>query len=194
MQTLRLKVLDKALNYVPEHGFTLNSIQRALQDLQLSSGFNGCTQPIDLIEYHQKELIKPLSTTESDFYAKVRDLFIKRSNSMRNVSSHWVNATAELSKSPFMASQILQSQCHFILNAAGDKSVDMNWYYRYVLLGKMIIATDLYMTQDKSNNMEATDKFCSESMTKFKELDKLGHKIYLKADMVLNSGFKRVNL
>ena len=192
MQSLRLSILKKALELVPEKGFTLNAIEFALNDMQISTGFNGSVQPVDLIAFSQKQMLSDVKDSENgDFYSKVDKKFTTRNNSMKLYAKHWVNATAELTKHPELAAKILQEQCHSILYNSGDKSHDVNWYIRYGLMSQMIVASDLYLTQDQTANFHANDKFVRDLVCSFRDMDKSSHKIGIKLQMVMASLSKK---
>eukprot|EP00835_Amoeboradix_gromovi_P000055 NODE_1_length_95616_cov_0.657642.p55 type:complete len:192 gc:universal NODE_1_length_95616_cov_0.657642:35038-35613(+) len=191
MNNLRKSVLTKALEFVPQHGFTATSIEMALQHKNLSVGFIGSVQPIDLVDYSQTELLSRIeASNDSDLYCNLSRRFKSRNNIMKNYAAHWVGATVELSKYPVVASHILQQQCHDLLYNSGDKSVDVNWYLRYGLLSNMIVTSDLYLSQDESLNFTANDKFVDEILDGFKRADLNSMKIAYKLEMMFSSILK----
>eukprot|EP00834_Sanchytrium_tribonematis_P006420 NODE_469_length_7049_cov_0.468489.p7 type:complete len:191 gc:universal NODE_469_length_7049_cov_0.468489:3671-4243(+) len=184
---MKSQILKEAMKIIPEHGFSLDTLQKAILNLNISTGIIGRVQPIDLVVYHQKNLISHLKEHDGSFYEKVSSKFRSRSDLMKPYSKHWIEATKILAQHPKEASQILQEQCHAILYASGDQSVDLNWYLRYGCLSQFIVASDLYLTQDKTDEYKATDKLNTDLMRRFFELDRTSSKIYLKSRMAFDS-------
>ncbi|KAL7750455.1 Ubiquinone biosynthesis protein coq9, mitochondrial [Sorochytrium milnesiophthora] len=167
-------LLSAALDLVPAYSFTQQALSEAAHDLGLSpiaTGLadNGPRDVIELLmdrgisrvrerhaELTESQEIRSLGTT-----GLVRDLCRERLRFMTPYIEQWPDAAkilARPSNVPFAAHQ-LHRLADEIWHLAGDKSYDLNYYSKRALLSSMYLATELFMTQDKSADFARTFEF-----------------------------------
>ncbi|KAI1317700.1 Ubiquinone biosynthesis protein coq9, mitochondrial [Mortierella claussenii] len=162
-------ILKKALTHVPEHGWTTVSIAKAAESMGYPAIIHGMFPKggADLIDYFLRDCLtrlplelegrmEGLRTQE-----KIKLGTLTRLGMIAPYIDRWPEALAIMAQ----PSNVPMSLNHLgkivdeIWHLAGDTSADMNWYTKRASLAGIYTTTELYMTTDKTNNYEATQKF-----------------------------------
>lgn len=187
-EDIQSKILEAALKFVPEHGWSKESIDKGVEEMKLpkiSSGIitNG---PIDLVHYHYE---KSNNLLDSQMKLEVADCLSKETKIRPSVFlrkhvenrlrmntpylGHWANALALMA-----APQNVPKSMNFGLNLvdsmwfhAGDKSLDYNWYTKRLMLLGVYKSSELAMMQDKSEDFGETWQFLDR---RFQDVHDLG--------------------
>lgn len=173
-QIMRRNILENALKFVPELGFTTEAINKGVVETGLSSAAtNGIFRngSFDLIDYFYKKSNKDLSiyleglveegvvTKKNEF---IRLAIIHRLKLTQPFIKHWPQAMAVMTFNPSFAITAIENLlrlCDEIWYQAGDNSVDFNWYTKRLTLAGIYKSTEFFMIQDTSENFTETIKF-----------------------------------
>lgn len=162
-ETLKTLLLDTAVKHVKDCGWSNAAIQAAAQELGLSPMFAGIVTKGEtaLVEHFitqcNANLVQQLTDLGEEYKAQGMTNRISQAVRMRlemlvPYIDSWPQALAILAR-PNNASTALRLM-HEIVDsiwiAAGDKSHDLSWYSKRLLLAGVYSSTELYMLTDFS--------------------------------------------
>ncbi|KAK6352811.1 Ubiquinone biosynthesis protein coq9, mitochondrial [Orbilia brochopaga] len=170
-------ILSAALSHVPTQGFTDSALLMGVKD----AGYLDVTTnlfpqgPFDIVKYHlvtQRERLGEFATSEEwkevqsskqrfGTTDKIRALCIERLRRNRNIIHRWPEAIALMKYPTNLQSSTLElfSLADTMWNITGDTTVDVSWYTKRCILSSIYAATEVYMTQDKSESFANTWTF-----------------------------------
>ncbi|KAJ3130893.1 Ubiquinone biosynthesis protein coq9, mitochondrial, partial [Irineochytrium annulatum] len=164
-------ILSSSLDLVPAYGWTLQTLQEGARSLGYSASAAGMFPRggVELAEYFVRrttgevraEMEEDRNLSGLGTTAKVKEGVRRRLLRLRPFVDRWPEALGLMAQ-PQNAPTALQNLGELvdeIWYVAGDRSVDMNWYSKRVLLAGVYTSTELFMTQDKSEDFTQTDKF-----------------------------------
>ena len=161
-------LLDASMTFVPKTGFSVGSIVGGCRLLGWTAASNSLCSPFDLVEYFVTECTRKLAsiTETAEFETmktsqKVRFLVWERLVMSAPLIDKWPEALALMShpvnlQRSFNFTSELMDEIWYL---AGDKSVDLNWYSKRLLLSGVYCSTELFMVGDKSNDFIHTKQF-----------------------------------
>ncbi|KAJ3059651.1 Ubiquinone biosynthesis protein coq9, mitochondrial [Podochytrium sp. JEL0797] len=164
-------ILAAALSEVPRLGFTTAALRHGCVSLGLSPMAAGAWPRggAELAEHFVKTSTEQLSrdmqsTLKLDTMRvpqKIKAGVLMRLDMLKPYLNQWPDALALMampSNAPHSLKNLsaLVDEIWFV---AGDRSTDMNWYSKRVMLAGVYTSTELFMTQDKSPNFVETEKF-----------------------------------
>ncbi|XP_065064514.1 ubiquinone biosynthesis protein COQ9-B, mitochondrial-like [Rhopilema esculentum] len=178
---MKRQILNSALEFVPEYGWSDFAIQKGAEAEGLSSSIEGLFTkgPGDLVLHFIDEcngrLAEQLSEksklneeapgaaaipkrSTTDF---LQEALMVRLLMLRPYIHTWPEAIRLLMR-PENAQSATESLAHMVDEVwyhAGDTSTDFNWYTKRGALAAIYGASELYMTQDRSVNFEDTREF-----------------------------------
>ncbi|ORY51807.1 ubiquinone biosynthesis protein COQ9 [Rhizoclosmatium globosum] len=168
---VRNRILKSALASVPQLGFTTAALRHGCTSLGLSPMAAGAWPRggAELAEYFVTNATKETATqmrTLNNFESmrvpqKIKAGVLIRLGLLKPYLHQWPDALA-LMAMPQNAPHSLHNLgllVDEIWHVTGDRSTDMNWYSKRMLLAGVYTSTELFMTQDKSPNFTETEKF-----------------------------------
>ncbi|KAK2768126.1 Ubiquinone biosynthesis protein coq9, mitochondrial [Emmonsiellopsis sp. PD_33] len=173
-------ILSGALQYVPEHGFSIQSLTLGARDagyLDVSLQLFPKGGEIELITYwlasrrgllrrkvENGEVFGESGVTggrELSVDEKVKILILERLKMNEGIIQHWQDALATMSLpfniTPSLAE--LYALSSDILHLANDRSVNTSWYTKRLSVATVYASADVVMTEDKSVDFTATREF-----------------------------------
>ncbi|KAH8257879.1 hypothetical protein KR038_002407 [Drosophila bunnanda] len=179
VDAIRVKILDAALQHVPQHGWTKQAIVQGAEDsgypsvihgmfpeggFALVSHFNGkCNAQLVASLEQQTDGGKLEVENPLDFLVQaVR----QRLEMVAPYKAQWPQAMgliAQPQHAPTALAQVLtlvDDICYY----SGDRSVDFGWYTRRVGLATIMKMTELYFLQDTSEGHAQTWEFLKNRM------------------------------
>ncbi|KAK2747029.1 Ubiquinone biosynthesis protein coq9, mitochondrial [Onygenales sp. PD_40] len=173
-------ILSGALQYVPEHGFSIQSLTLGARDagyLDVSLQLFPKGGEIELITYwlasrrgllrrkvENGEVFGESGVTggrELSVDEKVKILILERLKMNEGIIQHWQDALATMSLpfniTPSLAE--LYALSSDILHLANDRSVGTSWYTKRLSVATVYASADVVMTEDKSVDFTATREF-----------------------------------
>ncbi|KAH8277545.1 hypothetical protein KR018_000137 [Drosophila ironensis] len=176
---IRTKILDAALQHVPQHGWTRQAIIQGAEESGYPSVVHGMFPEggFALVSHFNgkcnAELVKSLQQKTDDGKKEVGnplDFLVQavrqRMEMVVPYKAHWPQAMALLAQpqnAPTALAQVLtlvDDICYY----SGDRSVDFGWYTRRVGLATIMKMTELYMLQDSSAEHAQTWDFLKNRM------------------------------
>ncbi|KAJ1549205.1 Ubiquinone biosynthesis protein coq9, mitochondrial [Cladochytrium tenue] len=184
---IEAKLLSAAMAFVPLHGWTLEALGEGAKTLGLSTAARGAFSrgPVELVEYfirhttaevrkemdaldksrlaahNPSELLQGDMAQSMGTTAQVRTGVLMRLERLKPYATKWPEAVALMAlpqNAPYALSN-LHEAADEIWYAAGDRSFDMNWYSKRMLLAGVVSSTELYMSQDRSPDFSGTTRF-----------------------------------
>ena len=169
------QILNIALQYVPQYGWSSSAVEKAVEALDLSPSSAGMFKRggVDLvlhfIDQCNSKLAEHLSNQARE---KKSDHKISQAEFIENAIKlrlsmlipyiqSWPQALTLLA-SPAAVSDCLESGANMIDEIwyhAGDLSTDTSWYTKRVALAGVYVATELYMLNDRSADFQDTWDF-----------------------------------
>ncbi|CCG81831.1 Putative uncharacterized protein [Taphrina deformans PYCC 5710] len=157
------------MHHVPEQGFTIAAIERGATD----SGHLEITRNLftrgsfDLIRFHLYRERMNLHNYKSELEAekgvgkKIRHLCYQRLRANQPYIDHWQDALAVMSMPANVPASLqeLHDLSDEMWHLVDDQSADMAWYTKRMSLSTVYASTDMFMTQDKSENFQNTWEF-----------------------------------
>ncbi|CAG8549146.1 14383_t:CDS:10 [Ambispora leptoticha] len=169
VNSISLKILELALGFVPKHGWSVEALSKSAESLGYLSVTHGMFPrgEVDLIDYFLEESRRKMTFEIKDKMhglrvpQKIRLACVTRLNLTKPLINRWPEALAILAQpnNVGLSAKHLAKLSDEIWFLAGDKSADMNWYTKRGELALIYAATELYMTQDKSPEYQATFEF-----------------------------------
>ncbi|XP_052754951.1 ubiquinone biosynthesis protein COQ9, mitochondrial-like isoform X2 [Galleria mellonella] len=175
-EDIKNHILEKALDFVPKHGWSVESISAGAE----AAGYPGVTHGLfpnggaDLVHYFNvrcnDNLVKKMKSWPKEELKepKVPTKFIENAIMTRLLmiepyKDSWPKAMAiqALPNNVPNCLATLLSLVDDICYHSGDRSVDFNWYIRRVGLAGIYKATELFYLTDKSQDNSATKNFVS---------------------------------
>uniref|UniRef100_A0A023GBH7 Ubiquinone biosynthesis protein n=1 Tax=Amblyomma triste TaxID=251400 RepID=A0A023GBH7_AMBTT len=173
---IKNSILRSALEFIPQHGWTLKSIAAGASSLGLSSVSHGLFPggSLDLITYFylssndelehqlasnaQKSDRRALTKGKSAF---IEDAVWKRLSLLEPYKNTWVQALGILAlpQNVPVAVSNLGDLLDVIWYHAGDMSIDMSWYSKRAVLATLYQSSELVYLQDKSVDHAQTREF-----------------------------------
>lgn len=170
---LLLKALD---TQVPLHGFSETAITNVLRESDYSDAGrlvfpNGRGGVLDLVLVHlarERARLFEFVTKEESTYTKKTDvlenvatLVTQRIKGNEGIAQFLPEILATLAMPANFSSSIseLHNLSDDIWYLAGDESHDFAWYTRRMTLSSLYVATELFMSQDKSSGFRDTYEF-----------------------------------
>jgi ubiquinone biosynthesis protein COQ9 len=165
----RTKFLHTCLALAPQLGFTHLAITEAAIQMALTpvSHTMLIRGPIEVVEYFVQTSTEKLKESKDNQFhdlkttAKIKFLCMKRLLMTKPFIQKWPQAVS-LMAHPLNAANTfdqLGSMCDEMWFLAGDTSTDYNWYTKRMLLAGVYTSTELFMTQDQSEDYKATFEF-----------------------------------
>ncbi|XP_077371643.1 ubiquinone biosynthesis protein COQ9, mitochondrial isoform X2 [Festucalex cinctus] len=175
-EQLQAQILNAALEFVPQHGWTMEAIAAGAETLDLSSASTGmfdngagdlvlhfiaqCNSQLKetLAEQHKQVQLGQAEPKTADF---LRDAVETRLRMHIPYIETWPQAMSIL----LLPHNIPNSLTHLatlvddIWYYAGDRSTDMNWYSKRAALTGIYNTTELVMLQDSSPDFQDTWNF-----------------------------------
>ncbi|KAJ8656572.1 rpsU-divergently transcribed protein [Lichtheimia ornata] len=180
------KLLKATLPFVPQFGWTMESIVRGARELGYPSVAHGvfvngeaglvdaflkyCRQNhVAMVEkaLTDDEELKTLNTPE-----KIKKITAMRLDLLKPYAHRWSEALAIMA----YPSNIPMSVTHLaeladdVLFYAGDRSPDFNWYINRAGFAAIYTSTELFMTQDKSTDFFETARFLDSRLAQAAQL------------------------
>ncbi|KAL2915508.1 hypothetical protein HK105_204910 [Polyrhizophydium stewartii] len=165
-------MLEAALATVPAHGWTLRALREGAAAVGLADVAHGlCPRgPVELVDHFVRtrtRLIAPALRAEGvdlaamGVTARVRTATIARLQLTAPFIRKWPQAAALLAQPQNLPTTLrdLGELVDEIWFLAGDRSVDLNWYSKRMLLAGVYTSTEMFMTTDTSPGFVQTFKF-----------------------------------
>ncbi|KAH8316518.1 hypothetical protein KR067_009348 [Drosophila pandora] len=179
VDAIRVKILDAALQHVPQHGWSRQAIVQGAEDSGYPSVVHGMFPEggFALVSHFNgkcnAELVESLQRKTDDGKLEVEnpmDFLVQavrqRMEMIAPYKAQWPQAMALIAQpqhAPTALAQVLtlvDDICYY----SGDRSVDFGWYTRRVGLATILKMTELYMLQDTSPGHANTWEFLKNRM------------------------------
>ncbi|KAF2650939.1 ubiquinone biosynthesis protein COQ9 [Lophiostoma macrostomum CBS 122681] len=172
-------ILSAALSHVPDHGFTTAALTLGARDVgYLDVSTNILPRGVfDLVNYHLvmqrlalKDTVQFPAEAESGKKlgtgAKVRTLILARLRANESIIHRWQEALAIMAQPTYVPASLaeLARLADEIWFLAGDTSVDTSWYTKRASLSAIYSSSEVFMTQDTSQNFRDTEQFLDARM------------------------------
>ncbi|BFZ54230.1 Ubiquinone biosynthesis protein coq9, mitochondrial [Savitreella phatthalungensis] len=163
-------ILDAALKHVSEHGFTLESIKRGAQDagyldashaLYPDGAFALVTRHLDLARQSLHHHAEAAFADEKSIGKRIRMLCELRLRANEPYIDRLQDAFAVMALPSNVRASMhaLHELSDTMWHLAGDDAADMNWYSKRLSLSGVYAASELFMTQDRSQDFNETMAF-----------------------------------
>eukprot|EP00794_Sanderia_malayensis_P018731 gene18731-20620_t len=192
---LKTQILKTALEYVPEHGWTHESLKKACEAEGLSTAVEDLFPrgPGDLVLYfiencnsmlaeqllHESEQQADIENRDPhpkvSTHTFIQDAIITRLQMLRPYIQTWPQAVQLLIR-PNTAPAAMESLANMVDEIwyhAGDTSTDLNWYTKRGSLAAIYGASELFMMQDRSEDYQCTWKFVEQRLENANQLKNL---------------------
>lgn len=184
---LKKKILDSALQFVNQYGWSKASISAGAEILGYPGIIHGMYTKggIELVQHFYMisnnnlvDFLKARSATTSTepsielSRSLVRDAIEERLRMIIPYIGRWPEALALMSQPQNVPTSLanLLTMVDDICYYAGDRSVNMSWYSRRVGLAGLYKVTELYLLQDKSEDFAKTWNFLNRRMEEAEHL------------------------
>lgn len=171
-QAIRQKVLDNALKYVQDHGWSRKALAMSANELGYPSVAEGMIQRggadlvLHFVKANNNSLItymEEIKNSEEDLKvpAFIQTVLERRLRMLIPFISVWPEAMAILLRPSIVveATEELGRMVDDIWHYAGDISTDFNWYTKRGLLAKLFVSTQMVMINDQSPDFRDTWEF-----------------------------------
>lgn len=181
LSSLKSKLLSASLLHLKTEGFTHGALTKACSDLSLSSASSRLIDgPVEIVFHLNKRWEEGLevyldAAIEGEasragqpisYRQKVKLGIMYRLKNIQPYIEHWDEALSWVCH-PLNLPTAHETMMDFsgkVLQAAGDKSARMDWYYsRYKLTG-VILASELFMLTDRSDGFFETEGFVDRAL------------------------------
>ncbi|XP_035232458.1 ubiquinone biosynthesis protein COQ9, mitochondrial-like isoform X2 [Stegodyphus dumicola] len=169
---LKVKILEAAVNFVPEYGWSKKSLAHGAKSLGLSTAAHGLIESggADLVHYfnfssnrkleqHLKE--NAAENERTDLKNFLENALEFRLRMVIPFVSNWPEAMALMlfpTQIPADTKNLLD-MADQIWHYSGDKSLDMSWYSKRLSVAAAYKACELSLIQDKSSDFSDTFEF-----------------------------------
>ncbi|EAZ64002.2 hypothetical protein PICST_66543 [Scheffersomyces stipitis CBS 6054] len=187
-KSVESRILTKAIEFIPEHGFHQNTITQAIRALGYPDSLqsvitNSSNSPDFSLVLHwlkvqrqklEQHLVDPTSEfhTIKDEYERVAYAIKKRLQYNGPIINQLGSGLSHLVV-PYNVSQSLaelHSLSDDIAFYAGDMSHDLAWYTKRVGFSSIYVSSELYQLQDSSEGFRRTNAFVDEKVHGLKRL------------------------
>ena len=162
---MRKRLLDRALQLVPKHGWSHACLAAAAVDIGLSSAAAGiCGSPAALVRHHVEAYNQQLAEEQQEGTLRDRLQRVCRQRVMMTsrVSSTWPEALQTLPAGEALSLlHDTADQCWYL---AGDRSTGMNYHVKRAALGALLAAAELHLLTDPDEDKADTLKFLEEGV------------------------------
>ncbi|XP_034176179.1 ubiquinone biosynthesis protein COQ9, mitochondrial isoform X3 [Osmia lignaria lignaria] len=177
-KNIKTKILAASLKYVHDLGWSQQAISAGAESIGYPGVVHGLfpNKGVDLVQYFyltcntelNEILMKRAEATEENctkgekpLESQVRDAVEIRLRMVIPYKKTWPQALALMALPPNAPKSLanLLTLVDDICYYAGDRSVDINWYTRRVVLAGIYKTTELYMLQDNSEDHRQTWNF-----------------------------------
>lgn len=199
--SIKEEVLDNALKYVPDHGWTRKALAMSANELGYPSVAEGMVQRggadlvLHFVKANNKSLVaymEQVKSSEEDFKvpAFIQTVLERRLRMLIPFISVWPQAMATLLQPSIVveATEELGRMVDDIWYHAGDQSTDFNWYTKRGLLAKLFISTQMVMIKDQSPDFRDTWEFLDRRMNDIATFTRLSRSMQEKGRMVADIG------
>lgn len=170
---VKYDILNGALKYVHEYGWTNDAINKASQDLGYSTSITGLFEDagselvLHFINNCNTNLVEYLKNQSNENEEKqsstqlIKKALKHRLEMICPYADVWGDAMAILLKpqNVIPSTKSLAKMVDNIWHYSGDQSADFSWYTKRGLLTKVYLSTQTVMITDKSADYEDTWKF-----------------------------------
>ena len=178
----REEILERALQNVPQFGFTRKSLEAAAVDLSLSKACAGAIKPAEVVHYFNSIANDQLERILADAGAAPE---WKHDKTLHEKLAHGVNTRLDILApykrvwSSALAAQAYHDEAVHVFGSAermlnsiwafanGEQGseVDLTWYTRRILLGAIVQAAEVYMLTDDSPDLQDTKAFVDRGLS-----------------------------
>eukprot|EP00117_Sycon_ciliatum_P031205 scpid53740/ scgid24450/ Ubiquinone biosynthesis protein COQ9, mitochondrial len=170
------ELLDRALRLVPQYGWSMASVEKAAEELNLSSSSVGMLENGvgDLVLHFERQCNQDLMTLITQWKAQeedadrkvgmtrlIREAVRQRLSMIIPHLESWPEALAHFSQ-PSVTPYAFEMLLHLVDDiwyVAGDRSTDFSWYTKRAMLATVYCSTELFMLQDTSADYSDTWQF-----------------------------------
>lgn len=171
----KANILKAALPFVPQYGWTKESIALGAENVGMPGTVHGLFPrgPVELVEFFNalanKQLTQFMSTEESrkkKTSILLEDTITTRLKMVLPYIDHWPQAVALMAMpanftiSVTYFSRMIDDICY----QAGDRTTYFDWYIKRASLAVVYSSTETYMLQDKSPDYRDTWNFLQRQM------------------------------
>ncbi|KAG9287131.1 hypothetical protein G9A89_001025 [Geosiphon pyriformis] len=170
-------ILKSALEFAPQHGWTIDAISKGAKSLGYSSVTHGMFPRggLELLDFFLLESRRKMTLEIADKMEGLIGLhYSAEFDKTFYLSALAIMAQPNNLKMSFEHLAKLSDEIWFL---AGDKSANMSWYTKRGELALIYSATELYMTQDKSPDFQETWAFLDRRLQEIAVLGKTIHEI-----------------
>lgn len=176
-KNIKTKILNASLNYVHNLGWSQQAISAGAESIGYPGIIHGmfpnrgadlvhhfyltCNTELNKILKEQADVAQTNSKEKKAFEKQIRDVVEIRLRMVIPYKKTWPQALALMSLPPNAPKSLanLLTLVDDICYYAGDRSVDINWYTRRIVLAGIYKTTELYMLQDQSEDHKHTWQF-----------------------------------
>lgn len=174
-KNIKIKILDASLKFVPDVGWSKQAISAGAESIGYPGVIHGlfpngsaalvqyfystCNRELNQILEKEALAIKAnSSSSQKTPEQQIYDAVEIRLRMVIPYKKTWPQAMAIMSLPPNVPTALanLLTLVDDICYYAGDRSVDINWYTRRMILAAIYKATELYMLQDTSEDHKET--------------------------------------
>ncbi|XP_014677001.1 PREDICTED: ubiquinone biosynthesis protein COQ9, mitochondrial-like [Priapulus caudatus] len=174
---LKKSVLDKALAFVPTHGWSQKAISKGAEELGYPGVAHGmftrggvdlalhfcdaCNQTLAARMKTDADAVLDAPAARKPVRSVIGDAVQSRLTMIHPYIEQWPQALGLLVMPQHAPESValLQNLVDDIWFYAGDKSIDVDWYTKRLTLASVYVSTELYMTQDRSPGFADTWQF-----------------------------------
>ncbi|XP_053970470.1 ubiquinone biosynthesis protein COQ9, mitochondrial-like isoform X2 [Hylaeus volcanicus] len=176
-KNIKSKILSASLEFVHDLGWSHQAISAGAESIGYPGVIHGLfpNRGADLVQHFYSTCNSELNTMlkeraltnqespkeKKTFESQIRDAVETRLRMVIPYKKTWPQALALMTLPPNVPMSLanLLTLVDDICYYAGDRSVDINWYTRRVVLAGIYKTTELYMLQDNSEDHKHTWKF-----------------------------------
>ncbi|XP_011646126.1 ubiquinone biosynthesis protein COQ9, mitochondrial [Pogonomyrmex barbatus] len=173
-KNIKIKILGASLKFVPDMGWSKQAISAGAESIGYPGVIHGlfpnggadlvqhfyfiCNQQLNQILKKEALAIEANPPSRKTPEQQVRDAVETRLRMVIPYKKTWPQAMAIMTLPPNVPTALanLLTLVDDICYYAGDRSVDINWYVRRVILATIYKTTELYMLQDTSEDHRET--------------------------------------
>ncbi|UPQ97307.1 ubiquinone biosynthesis protein [Chloropicon primus] len=187
---VRDELLRASMRHVGKLGFTMQAVHAAGTDLGYSKAVANVLpgKEVDLIEYFLEDCRAKMNEELEERKEELGGMKIRekiatavriRLKLVAPYANVWPRAIYTMSQPPNVTSSLYN--LHLLMDdmwyAAGDKSTDLNWYSKRMLLAGVYTSSELFLVQDSSQEFEETWHFVDRQISRVLKLGKAGSDI-----------------
>lgn len=177
-KNIKSRILDASLNFVPELGWSQETISAGAESIGYPGVIHGlfpnrgadlvhhfyltCNRQLnEVLKKEANALINASEKNKTEFEHQLQTAVKHRLEMIVPYKKTWPQALGLMALPPNVPKSLanvltlVDDICYY----AGDRSVDVQWYIRRVVLAGIYKTTELYMLQDNSEDHTETWKF-----------------------------------